>query len=89
MRYGGTDSSLPRTGLAFALLWLAARPTSASGPQSNLDARHSGTSLRETIIYRGNVGTLHPLYHIGTSLHEAFCRGLGPSGTSEPIKPNK
>jgi len=47
------------------MLWLAARPTSASDwPQFNVDARHSGTSLQETIIHRGNVPTLHPLYHV-------------------------
>jgi outer membrane protein assembly factor BamB len=47
------------------MLWLAARLTAASDwPQFNLDARHSGTSLQETIIHRGNVPTLHVLYHV-------------------------
>jgi hypothetical protein len=33
-------------------------------PQFNLDAQHSGTSRQETVIHRGNVATLQPLYHL-------------------------
>jgi hypothetical protein len=42
----------------------AVRALGADWPQFNLDARKSGTSLKEAVIHRGNVATLHPTYHV-------------------------
>lgn len=54
-----------RTWLGLGLSWLAVGPAAAADwPQFNVDARHSGTSLQETTIHRGNVPTLHALYHV-------------------------
>jgi hypothetical protein len=54
-----------RRGAGLGLLWLAAALASASDwPQFDLDARHSGVSLQETSIHRGNVSTLHVLYNV-------------------------
>src|SRR5260370_15915186 len=65
MRYDWADRCLRRTRLVLGLLGLVARPTAAADwPQFNFDARYSGTSLQETIIHRGNVPTLHVLYHV-------------------------
>ena len=51
--------------LAAALVLLSAlRASGEDWPQFNLDAQHSGTSRQETVIHRGNVATLHPLYHV-------------------------
>lgn len=55
----------PSTRFATALVLLSAlRAFAADWPQFDLDAQHSGTSLEETLIHRGNVATLHPLYHV-------------------------
>jgi hypothetical protein len=65
MRYGCTGGSVRRAGLVLGLLWLATVPASSSDwLQFNLDARHSGASLQETSIHRGNVSTLHVLYNV-------------------------
>jgi len=65
MRHGGTVDSHRGAGLGLALLWLAAAPGAASDwPQFDLDARHTGVSLQETTIHRGNVSTLHVLYNV-------------------------
>jgi hypothetical protein len=51
--------------LAAALVLLSPlRAACGDWPQFNLDAQHSGTSRQETVIHRGNVATLHPLYHV-------------------------
>jgi len=81
MRYGSTVGPRRGAGLVLALLGLAAFPAASSDwPQFNLDARHSGASLQETTIHRGNVSTLHVLYHVALpSIADgapAFLRGV-------------
>jgi hypothetical protein len=52
---------------SLALAAAGARPPRAAAadwPQFNLDSRHSGSSLQESIIHRGNVATLHARYHV-------------------------
>src|SRR5512135_3484038 len=51
--------------LGLGLLCLAAAPAGSSDwPQFDFDAAHSGVSLQETTINRGNVATLHVLYSV-------------------------
>ena len=51
--------------LVMEMIGLAAAPACGSDwPQFDLDARHSGASLQETIIHRGNVATLHVLWNV-------------------------
>lgn len=49
---------------AVLVLLPALRAAGEDWPQFNLDPQHSGTSRQETVIHRGNVATLHPLYHV-------------------------
>jgi putative pyrroloquinoline-quinone binding quinoprotein len=65
MRYRRLLSSGRAAGLALGLLGAAA-PTAlpSDWPQFDFDAAHSGVSLQETTINRGNVATLHVLYNV-------------------------
>jgi outer membrane protein assembly factor BamB len=70
-----------------------ARPPGAAAadwPQFNLDVRHSGSSLQESIIHAGNVATLHARYHValpGGAVADgapAFLAGVAtPQGTRD------
>lgn len=56
--------TFPSRLVAALVLLSAVRAAGQDWPQFNLDAQHSGTSRQETVIHRGNVTTLHPLYHV-------------------------
>ena len=65
MRHRGIAGRHRGAGLALGLLGLVAAPASSSDwPQFNLDAQHSGVSLNEVSVHRGNVSTLHVLYGV-------------------------
>jgi PQQ-like domain len=65
MRHNGTVGCLRGAGLVLGLIGLATAPSfSSDWPQFDVDAQHSGVSLQETTIHRGNVSTLHMLYDV-------------------------